>query len=160
MLNIDILCVGKMSQKWFSDGFEEYKKRLGSFDRITVTEVPEYRISEDNEASRREAVRREGEALLKVLKSDPRAVKVALCVEGKMYSSEELAQLISKTKQEASKMIFVIGGSAGLSEEVKAECQVRLSMSRMTFTHQMARMILAEQLYRAESINSGMKYHK
>lgn len=160
MLNIDILCVGKMSQKWFSDGFEEYKKRLGSFDRITVTEVPEYRISEDNEASRREAVRREGEALLKVLKSDPRAVKVALCVEGKMYSSEELAQLISKTKQEASKMIFVIGGSAGLSEEAKAECQVRLSMSRMTFTHQMARMILAEQLYRAESINSGMKYHK
>lgn len=160
MLNIEILCVGKMSQKWFSDGFEEYRKRLSAFDRITVTEIPEHRITDDTDSAREEAVRREGEALLKRLGTDSRAVKVALCVEGREYSSEELAGLLEKTRQETSRMVFVIGGSAGLSEEVKRECGIRMSMSRMTFTHQMARMILAEQLYRAESINSGMRYHK
>ena len=160
MLNVEILCVGKLSQKWFADGFEEYRKRLTAFDKVTVTEISEYRITDDNDSSRQEAVRREGDSILKYLKNDSRAVKVALCVEGKEFSSEELARLLEDTRQEASKIIFVIGGSAGLSEEVKKECQVRLSMSRMTFPHQMARMILAEQLYRAESINSGMKYHK
>ena len=160
MLTIEILCVGKMSQKWFADGFDEYRKRLTAFDKVTVTEIPEYRITDDNEGSRAEAVRREGEAILRCLRNGSRAVKVALCVEGKEYSSEDLAELLEKTRQESSRIVFVIGGSAGLSEEVKMECQVRLSMSRMTFPHQMARMILAEQLYRAESINSGMKYHK
>ncbi len=160
MLNIEIICVGKMSQKWFSDGFDEYRKRLGAFDKVTVTEISEYRITEDSEASRTEAVRREGEAILKQLRSDSRSVKVAMCVEGKQFSSEELAELMEDTRQETSKIVFVIGGSAGLSEEVKKECRVRMSMSRMTFPHQMARMILAEQLYRAESINAGMKYHK
>ena len=160
MLNVEILCVGKLSQKWFADGFEEYRKRLTAFDKVTVTEISEYRITDDNDSSRQEAVRREGDSILKYLKNDSRAVKVALCVEGKEFSSEELARLLEDTRQEASKIIFVIGGSGGLSEEVKKECQVRLSMSRMTFPHQMARMILAEQLYRAESINSGMKYHK
>ena len=139
MLNIEIMCVGKMSQRWFSDGFEEYRKRLSAFDKVTVTEIAEYRISDD---------------------TDSRSVKVALCVEGRQYSSEELALLLEKTRQETSRIVFVIGGSAGLSEEVKKECTVRMSMSRMTFPHQMARMILAEQLYRAESINSGMRYHK
>jgi len=160
MLNIEILCVGKMSQKWFSDGFDEYKKRLGAFAKVSVTEISEYRISDDTESARKEAVKREGEAILKALRAGGRAVRVALCVEGKLYSSEDLAELLEKTKQESSRIVFVIGGSAGLADEVKSECQVRMSMSRMTFTHQMARMILAEQLYRAESINSGMKYHK
>ena len=81
-------------------------------------------------------------------------------MEGKQYSSEELARLLEDTRQETSKIIFVIGGSAGLSDDVKKECSIKISMSRMTFPHQMARMILAEQLYRAESINAGMKYHK
>ena len=160
MLNIELLCVGKMSQKWFADGFEEYRKRIGAFDRLTVTEISEYRITDDSDSSRQEAVRREGEVLLRHLRGQERAVKVALCVEGKIFSSEELADLISTTKKDASKIIFVIGGSGGLSDDVKKECHIKLSMGRMTFTHQMARMILAEQLYRAESINAGMSYHK
>ncbi|MBQ5341790.1 MAG: 23S rRNA (pseudouridine(1915)-N(3))-methyltransferase RlmH [Oscillospiraceae bacterium] len=160
MLNIEILCVGRMSQKWFSDGFEEYRKRLSAFDKVTVTEISEYRITDDTDSARAEAVKREGEVLLRHLREDGRSVRVAMCVEGKQYSSEELAQLLEKTRQETSRIVFVIGGSAGLSEEVKKECQVRISMSRMTFPHQMARMILAEQLYRAESIVSGMRYHK
>lgn len=160
MLTIEFLCVGKMSQKWFSDGFDEYRKRLSAFDKVIVTEIPEYRIAEDTETARREAVQREGEALLKHLGNEKRAAKAALCIEGQLISSEELAELLSETKQESSKIIFVIGGSGGLSDEVKRECGIRISMGRMTYTHQMARMILAEQLYRAESINSGMKYHK
>ena len=160
MLNIELLCVGKMSQKWFSDGFDEYRKRIGAFDRITVTEISEYRVTDDSDSSREEAVRKEGEGLLRHLRGQERAVKVALCVEGRIFSSEELAELLKDTKSKTSKIIFVIGGSGGLSDDVKKECHVKLSMGRMTFTHQMARMILAEQIYRAESINAGMKYHK
>lgn len=160
MLNIELLCVGKMSQKWFSDGFDEYRKRIGAFDRITVTEISEYRVTDDSDSSREEAVRKEGEVLLRHLRGQERAVKVALCVEGRIFSSEELAELLKDTKSKTSKIIFVIGGSGGLSDDVKKECHVKLSMGRMTFTHQMARMILAEQIYRAESINAGMKYHK
>ena len=88
MLNIELLCVGKMSQKWFADGFEEYRKRIGTFDRLTVTEISEYRITDDSDSSRQEAVRREGEVLLRHLRGQERAVKVALCVEGKIFSSE------------------------------------------------------------------------
>ena len=160
MLNIEIVCVGKMSQKWFSDGLEEYRKRLSAFDRIEITEIPEYKISSDTDKAREEAVRREGEQIMKRLTSEPKARKAALCIEGKIFSSEELAELLAETKQNTSRIIFVIGGSAGLSDEVKKACPVKLSMGRMTFPHQMARMILCEQLYRAESINSGMRYHK
>ena len=160
MLTVQILCVGKMSQKWFQSGLEEYQKRLGAFDKVIVTEMQEYKVAEDTDARREEAIRKEGEQLLRVLSEYPKARKAALCVEGKQYSSEDLALLLRDAKNESSRIIFVIGGSAGLSEEVKKACDLRLSMSRMTFPHQMARMILMEQIYRAETINQGMRYHK
>lgn len=160
MLTIEILCVGKMSQKWFQDGLEEYRKRLGAFDKVQITEIPEHRVTSDSETLRKEAVEKEGEQILRVLQDAKKARAVALCVEGKEYSSEELAGLIRETKQDFSRLIFVIGGSDGLSDSVKKACAVRMSMGRMTFPHQMARMILMEQLYRAETINAGMKYHK
>ena len=160
MLTIEILCVGKMSQKWFQDGLEEYRKRLGAFDKVQITEIPEHRVTSDSETLRKEAVEKEGEQILRVLQDAKKARAVALCVEGKEFSSEELAGLIRETKQDFSRLIFVIGGSDGLSDSVKKACAVRMSMGRMTFPHQMARMILMEQLYRAETINAGMKYHK
>lgn len=160
MLTIEILCVGKMSQKWFQDGLEEYRKRLGAFDKVQITEIPEHRVTSDSETLRKEAVEKEGEQILRVLQDAKKARAVALCVEGKEFSSEELAGLIRETKQDFSRLIFVIGGSDGLSDSVKKACTVRMSMGRMTFPHQMARMILMEQLYRAETINAGMKYHK
>ena len=160
MLTIEVLCVGKMSQKWFQDGLEEYRKRLGAFDKVQITEIPEHRVTSDSETLRKEAVEKEGEQILRVLQDAKKARAVALCVEGKEYSSEELAGLIRETKQDFSRLIFVIGGSDGLSDSVKKACAVRMSMGRMTFPHQMARMILMEQLYRAETINAGMKYHK
>lgn len=160
MLTVEIVCIGKMSAKWFADGLEEYAKRLSAYDKLLITELPEYKIGKDTEAAREEAVRKEGEQILKRLSACPRAMKAALCIEGKLYSSEDLAVLLEDARRETSHIQFVIGGSAGLSDEVKKVCPVKLSMSRMTFTHQMARMILAEQLYRAESINNGGKYHK
>lgn len=160
MLTIQIVCVGKMSQKWFQIGAEEYIKRLGAFDRVVITEIPEYKITEDTDSNRQEAIKKEGEQILRVINESPNAYKVALCVEGKELSSEELADLVLKTKNNSSKMVFVIGGSAGLAEEVKKTCSLKLSMGRMTFPHQMARMVLLEQLYRAETINMGIKYHK
>ena len=160
MLTIEVLCVGKMSQKWFQDGLKEYRKRLGAFDKVQITEIPEHRVTSDSETLRKEAVEKEGEQILRVLQDAKKARAVALCVEGKEYSSEELAGLIRETKQDFSRLIFVIGGSDGLSDSVKKACAVRMSMGRMTFPHQMARMILMEQLYRAETINAGMKYHK
>ena len=160
MLTLEILCIGKMSSRWFADGLDEYVKRLGAYDRVVVTELPEFRITRDTAAARAEAVEKEGEQLARKLAASGRSLKVALCVEGKLYSSEALAELLEKAKQDYPKVTFVIGGSAGLSSTVKDMCDVKLSMSPMTFTHQMARMILAEQLYRAESINSGGKYHK
>ena len=160
MLTIQIVCVGKMSQKWFQAGLNEYQKRLGAFDRIIITEIPEHKVTEDSNSQREEAIRKEGEQILKVLSSAPKAKKVALCVEGKEFTSEQFALLVEDAKRETSKLIFVIGGSAGLAEDVKRACEIGLSMSKMTFPHQMARMILMEQLYRAETINSGMKYHK
>ena len=160
MLTIEVLWVGKMSQKWFQDGLEEYRKRLGAFDKVQITEIPEHRVTSDSETLRKEAVEKEGEQILRVLQDAKKARAVALCVEGKEYSSEELAGLIRETKQDFSRLIFVIGGSDGLSDSVKKACAVRMSMGRMTFPHQMARMILMEQLYRAETINAGMKYHK
>ena len=160
MLTIQIVCVGKMSQKWFQIGAEEYIKRLGAFDRVIISEIPEYKITEDTESNRQEAVKKEGEQILRIINESPNAYKIALCIEGKEFASQELADLIQKTKNNSSKMIFMIGGSAGLSEEVKKACSLKLSMGKMTFPHQMARMILLEQLYRAETINMGIKYHK
>ena len=160
MLTIQIICVGKMSQKWFWAGAEEYKKRLGLFDRVIITEIPEHKITSDSDANRQEAVRKEGDQILRYLSESPNALKIALCVEGKECSSEELAELIEKAKNNTSKIVFVIGGSAGLSDEVKNACSIKMSMGKMTFPHQMARMIILEQLYRAETINNGITYHK
>ncbi len=160
MLTAEILCVGKMSSRWFADGMEEYVKRLGAYDRVAVTEIPEHRITKDTAQARAEAVEKEGEQLLKRLENAGRSLKVALCIEGKLHSSEELAKLLETARKDFSRIVFVIGGSAGLDPRVKEACDVRLSMSPMTFPHQMARMILAEQLYRAESINNNGKYHK
>ena len=131
-----------------------------AFDKVQITEIPEHRVTSDSETLRKEAVEKEGEQILRVLQDAKKARAVALCVEGKEYSSEELAGLIRETKQDFSRLIFGIGGSDGLSDSVKKACAVRMSMGRMTFPHQMARMILMEQLYRAETINAGMKYHK
>lgn len=148
MLHFTILCVGTVKEKYMREAIADYVKRLGKYVKMDIVEVPEG-IS----------VKKEGESLL--AKLPDRAFVVALDLAGKMYSSTGLAQLIDKqAAQGFSHFVFIIGGSEGLSPVLTSRANVRLCMSEMTFPHQMARLIIAEQLYRAMKINNGEKYHK
>ena len=160
MVNIQLLCVGKLKEKHFSAACAEYQKRLGAFCKLTVTELPEVRLPEHPTPTQVEgALAREGEALLAKL---PKSTKViALCVEGRMRSSEELSGLLSDwSSRGGSSLAFLIGGSYGLAPSLKAQAWAKLSMSPMTFPHHLARVMLLEQLYRSFKIDEGSSYHK
>ena len=161
MLRINIICIGKIKEKYFSDAIAEYSKRLSAFCRLGIIELAEERIRSNtpNRAQTDEVIAAEGSRIMqKIGASD---YVVVMCIEGKMMSSEELAAAIGNAAVNGKSTIdFIIGGSYGLSGEVKARADLRLSMSRMTFPHQLARVVLTEQLYRAFEISSGGKYHK
>lgn len=141
MLNVKIVCVGTLREAYLRDAVKEYEKRLSAYCKLTTVEL------KDNEK-------------LVGAVSDGKGYKIALCVEGKQLSSTELAELVSAASVKGNGAItLVIGGADGLPEEVKALCDHRLSFSKMTFPHQLMRVILLEQLYRALNINSGGKYH-
>ena len=152
-MNISVICVGGLKEKFFKDACAEYIKRLSRFGKISVNEVDECRLGEGQDKEK------EGELILKKMNSS--ALKIALCVEGKKVSSEGLAKIVSDAGINGkSEIAFIIGGSDGLSDKVKNACDVRLSFSDMTFPHQLMRVILLEQVYRAFKINAGEKYHK
>lgn len=161
MLKINIICIGKIKEKYFSDAIAEYGKRLGAFCKFSVIELAEERVRSNtpNSSQIAEVLSAEGKRILqKVAASD---YVIAMCIEGKLMSSEELAETVSNVSVSGKSTVdFIIGGSYGLSGEVKARADLRLSMSRMTFPHQMARMILSEQIYRAFEIVNNGKYHK
>lgn len=140
MLNLRILCHGSLKENYLREACAEYVKRLGAYCRPEILEAKDDRTLA---------------ALIK-----DREYTVALCVEGKELSSTELAQLLSSAMNFHSSVAFVIGGSEGLPESTKALCDFRLSFSKMTFPHQLMRVILLEQLYRAFNINQNGKYHK
>ena len=161
MLNIEVLCVGKVNADYFAKACEEYRKRASGLAELRVTELPEETIHEKNAgpAVIARALEKEGEAMLARLRKGTRVV--ALCIEGKLLSSEELADWMQQSAVGGSgDFTFVIGSSHGLAPAVKQRAELRLSMSRMTFPHQLARVMLLEQLYRALSILQGGKYHK
>ena len=145
MQKINIVCIGKIKEKFYRDAVEEYLKRLSRFAKITVKELPEGKNPESEAAS--------------VLKAASGEI-VALCVEGEKYSSEELAAYVKGITDRGEEATFIIGSSCGLDESVKARASLRLSFSDMTFPHQLMRVILLEQLYRAFMINGGGEYHK
>ncbi|MBQ7936722.1 MAG: 23S rRNA (pseudouridine(1915)-N(3))-methyltransferase RlmH [Clostridia bacterium] len=155
-----VLCTGSLKEKYWREAEQEYTKRMSRFGGWNVVELPEVKLSNNpSENEIRQALTKEGEALLKRL--TPHAYTVALCVEGKTCSSEGLAQLLERIPREGkSELILIIGSSHGLAPEVKAACNHRLSVSPMTFPHQMMRVILAEQFYRAHKINAHENYHK
>lgn len=159
MLGIDILCVGKLNTRFLKEGCDEYMKRLGAFAKVTVTELAETRLLGEGDAYAQKVIEDEGARILAVLQKRKGAV-VALCVEGKKLSSEGLAAYLEKTAGSQPSVTFVIGGSLGLSDAVKAKADLRMSMSDMTFPHQLARLMLFEQVYRAMTINNNVKYHK
>ena len=160
MLNVKLICVGKMREKFYIDAFEEYRKRLQAYCRPELLEIPEQRLGErpaEKEISA--ALAREGQEILKAVPAD--AYLVALCVEGRQMPSEGMAALIRERENSGRpRLCFVIGGSFGLAEAVKQRADRRLSMSEMTFPHHLARVMLIEQVYRGFKINEGSQYHK
>lgn len=159
MLNVNIICVGNLKEKFFTDALSEYKKRLGRYCKFDVVELPEEKIADNVTQSQIDkTLKKEGEKILsKIGKSD---FVVAMCIEGKQLSSEELARKLEDISLTNSTVNFVIGGSWGLSDDVKKRADMRLSVSKMTFPHQLFRVMLAEQIYRAFSITANAKYHK
>jgi 23S rRNA (pseudouridine1915-N3)-methyltransferase len=160
MTSIHIICVGKLKEKFYLEACKEYEKRLGAFCKLTLTELPEERLPQDpSQAQIDAALAKEAAAIRAKLPPNPSVV--ALCIEGKLLSSEELADTFLTWEQSSAKhLVFLIGSSYGLDEQLKREAWLRLSMSPMTFPHHLARVMLLEQVYRAFQINGGSKYHK
>lgn len=160
MIGITIICEGKLKEKYLRDACDEYSKRLGAYCKLNIVELTPHRIPDapsENEIAN--ALALEGKEILPKI---PNGAKVfAMCIEGKQMPSEKLAERLAECSvQGFSNVTFIIGGSHGLSNEVKARADFKLSMSEMTFPHQLARVMLLEQIYRAFQISTGGKYHK
>jgi 23S rRNA (pseudouridine1915-N3)-methyltransferase len=141
MLTVNVLCVGTLKEQYLRDAIAEYSKRISGYARLIIKET-----KNDRE-------------LIPLIK-EKKGYKIALCVEGKQMSSEELAAQLDTAIAESGSICLVIGSSHGLAPEVKAACRLRLSVSKLTFPHQMMRVLLLEVLYRSFSILKGSKYHK
>ena len=149
-----------MRERFYMEAFEEYRKRLGAYCRFECVELAEQRLPEEPSAAQiRAALEKEAGEILRAVPQD--AFLTALCVEGKQVPSEAVAELIAARENSGKpRLCFVIGGSFGLAESLKNRADLRLSMSKMTFPHHLARVMLAEQLYRGFKINQGSHYHK
>jgi 23S rRNA (pseudouridine1915-N3)-methyltransferase len=159
-VNISIVTVGKLKEKYLKLGIEEYVKRLSAYAKIDIVEVADEKAPEElSELEMKQVKQKEGERIL--AKISPDTYVIALAIQGKLQSSEELADTLDKLATYGkSKIAFVIGGSLGLSEEVLKRSNEQLSFSRMTFPHQLMKLILVEQIYRAFRINRNEPYHK
>lgn len=159
MIKLHLICVGKLKESYWRDAFAEYEKRLGQFCSFTLTELQEYRLPSDPSVAQIvAALDEEGERLEKISTGSKR---IALCIEGKEFSSVEFAEKIEAYGVQGYGSIdFIIGSSFGLSPHIKEKADLRISFSPMTFPHQLARVMLMEQIYRAFQIMNHGKYHK
>ena len=153
MLNINVITVGKLKESYLRDACAEYEKRLGAYSTIKVIELAESRLP-DSPSQKEIANALENEADMILKKITPQSAVIAMCIEGKMMSSEDFSHKLEGFALEGK------SSSYGLSDRVKSAAHLRLSMSPMTFPHQLARVMLLEQLYRAMSISANGKYHK
>ena len=159
-MQVSVISVGKLKEKPYRLMADEYLKRLSRFGKYEEIELPDLPEREGaSPAEERQIRTREGEAMLQRIRPGDRVI--ALTIPGKQRSSEELAAEMAEAKNRGTgRLVFLIGGSLGLGENVLARADGEMSMSRMTFPHQLARVMLLEQLYRAEKINAGERYHK
>lgn len=158
-MNAVILCVGKLKEKWQQSGCEEYLKRLTRYGKYEVVAVDDVREPDKpSEALNRQVMEKEAAALLKHIR--PEDFVVCLCIQADAPDSVALARLTRNWAAAGRRVVFVIGGSLGLARAVTDRANYRLSFSNMTFPHGLMRVILLEQLYRAERINAGERYHK
>lgn len=160
MISVNIICVGKLKEKYLRDASAEYIKRLTAFCKLNIIEIAPYALPDSPTQAQIDAgLEAEGKQILAKIQNG--AYVYAMCIEGKQRSSEALSAEFDKLSVFGeSNLTFVIGGSFGLSDAVKARADARLSMSQMTFPHQLARIMLLEQIYRAFQISTGGKYHK
>ena len=160
MVNMTVIHVGNIKDRFFADAVAEYEKRISGFCRIKSIEIKEKRPPESpSDAQISQLLDQEGEKILLSLPRD--CYKIALCVEGKKMSSEKFADVLQQLPHKGfSEAVFIIGSSYDLSPKVKEKCDLRLSVSDMTFPHRLMRVILAEQIYRACTICAGTEYHK
>ncbi|MBR6548200.1 MAG: 23S rRNA (pseudouridine(1915)-N(3))-methyltransferase RlmH [Clostridia bacterium] len=160
MGTITILCIGKLKEAYWRDAMAEYTKRLSGFCKFNVVELDETKASDHpSEKEIATVIEKEGDRILAKIPTN--ALVIALCIEGKSWSSEELASYIAtQSVNGVSHIVFLIGGSYGLSPRVKQQAQIKLSFSKMTFPHQLFRVLLTEQIYRAFQINNQSPYHK
>lgn len=158
MISIDIIAVGKIKEKYFTQALDEYKKRLSRFAKLTITEIPDEKIPDNaSQKQKLQILEKEGEKIISKLKD---GFTVAMCIEGAEKSSEELAALIDRSALTSSRISFIIGGSLGLSDEVKRRSDLKLSFGKITLPHQLMRIVLSEQIYRSFKIINGEAYHK
>lgn len=150
---IKIITVGNIKEKYLKDAIEEYLKRLKKYTNIEIIELKDEGLVEESKA-----IQLEGEKIVKNI--TPKDYLITLEIEGKEYSSEEFAEKINQIQIENSNIVFVIGGSYGLSKEIKEKSKMHLSFSKMTFPHQLFRVFLLEQIYRAYKILNNESYHK
>ena len=157
-MKIKILCVGKIKEKYFTDAIDEYTKRLGRFCKVEIVETAEYTSHKtDLSFAEIEKIKQnEGKELLAKIEG----YGICLDIGGKQLASEELASKIDEIKNVSSTITFIIGGSFGMADAVKNACKMKISFGKCTYPHQLMRVILCEQVYRAFMINSGSAYHK
>lgn len=159
MINVTVIAVGKLKESYLRDGCAEYVKRLSAYSKVNIVEIDEEKICDSPSQNQIDnVIKKEGERILKKIPKN--SAVIPLCIEGREYSSPEFSSLIEKISLENSSICFVIGGSFGLSEDVKRLGKVKFSFGKMTLPHQLARMVLLEQVYRAFSISNNSKYHK
>ena len=155
---LSLIAVGKMAKPYI-EAAKEYEKRLSRYDKAEVLELPdEKEPARLSPAAIAQVLDKEGKSILARIRQEDAVI--ALCIEGEMMSSPRLAEKIDRFRKVGRRIVFVIGGSLGLSPEVEARADIRLSLSRMTMPHQLARVVLLEQIYRAFKIISGERYHK
>ena len=159
MATLTLISVGTLKESYLKEAVNEYKKRISTYARVDEISLKEEAIKNEDDSSEIDrALNNEGERILAAIPKD--SYKIALCVEGTQYDSPALARVISSALDASGKITLIIGSSHGLAESVKKKCDVRLSVSKLTFPHQLMRPILLEAIYRSFTIIHGKRYHK
>lgn len=157
-MNIDIIAVGKIKEKFFTQAIDEYAKRLSRFVKFSIIEIPDEKIPDNaSEKVNLQILEKEGEKILSKIKD---GYVIALCIEGNQMPSTDFSNLIEKVSMSNSRITFIIGGSLGLSENVKKRADYKLSVGKITLPHQLMRVVLSEQIYRSYKIINNEAYHK
>lgn len=159
MQTVNLICVGSLKEKYLSEAVSEYSKRLTRYCKFNIIEISEEKVTDDPSSSQIEKIlQKEGQRIQSKISANDYVI--AMCIEGKTCSSQDLSKKLNEIALSHATIDFIIGGSWGLSQEVKNRAQLKLSVSPMTFPHQLFRVMLSEQIYRAFSINANSKYHK